>query len=120
MKGTDSSHVQTVGGTIDQYVNELRNRSKTCEVGGLTESLIKDRIVCGITDNNLRERLLRVSDLDLETALAAETVKSQAKELLNEASCNVDAVEKDALVFKRSKKRVSSLLTSPPAKAVSF
>lgn len=94
--------VQKMGENIDQYVNELRNRGKTCEFGGLTESLIKDRIVCGITDNGLRERLLRESDLDLEKALAlcraAETVRSQAKELLSDASCNVDAVKKDTQI----------------------
>lgn len=48
--------VQKTGETIDQYVTELRNRSKTCEFGGLTDSLIKDRLVCGISDNGLHER----------------------------------------------------------------
>ncbi len=91
--------MQRSGETIDQYVTELRHRSKTCEFGELTDSPIKDRIVCGIPDNGLRERLLREQDLDLdlEKALslcrAAETVKTQAKELLNE-SCTVDVVKK--------------------------
>lgn len=59
-------------------------------------SLIKDRIVCGTPDNSLRERHLREQGLYLEKALmlcsAAETVKSQAKELVSE-SCAVDAVK---------------------------
>lgn len=99
--------VQKMGETIDQYVNELRNRGKTCEFGGLTESLIKDRIVCGITDNGLRERLLREPDLDLGKALAlcraSETVKTQAKELLSDVSCNVDAVKRDAHKYHKHK-----------------
>lgn len=33
--------VQKTGEIIDHYVTELRNRSKTCEFGGLTDSLIK-------------------------------------------------------------------------------
>ncbi|KAK0143081.1 hypothetical protein N1851_018781 [Merluccius polli] len=74
--------------------------SKTYEFGGLTESLIKDRIVCGIPDNGLRERKLRGQDLNLGKAIAlcraAEAVKSQAKELISDGSCNVDAVRKDA------------------------
>lgn len=90
--------VQKTGETVDQYVTELRNRSKTCEFGGLTDSLIKDRLVCGIPDNGLRERLLREQDLNLEKAInmcrAAETVKTQAKELVSE-SCNVDAVRRE-------------------------
>lgn len=89
--------MQKSGETIDQYVTELKHRSKTCEFGELKDSLVKDRIVCGIPDNGLRERLLREQDLDLEKALslcrAAETVKTQAKELLNE-TCAVDVVKK--------------------------
>ncbi len=94
--------MQRSGETIEQYVTELRHRSKTCEFGELTDSLIKDRIVCGIPDNGLRERLLREQDLNLEKALslcrAAETVKTQAKELLNE-SCTVDVVKKSQTPF---------------------
>ncbi|CAI5671480.1 unnamed protein product [Oreochromis niloticus] len=90
--------VQKTGETIDQYVTELQNRSKTCEFGGLTDSLIKDRLVCGIPDNGLRERLLTEENLDLEKALtlcrAAGTVRAQAKELLSD-SYRVDAVNKN-------------------------
>uniref|UniRef100_A0A8C4RHI8 Gypsy retrotransposon integrase-like protein 1 n=1 Tax=Erpetoichthys calabaricus TaxID=27687 RepID=A0A8C4RHI8_ERPCA len=82
--------IQKQGETIDQYVTELRTRSKTCEFGELTESLIKDRIVCGIPDNALRERLLRELDLDLEKTVricrAAETIKVQVKEMCNEVN----------------------------------
>lgn len=89
--------MQRIGETIDQYVTELRHRSKTCKLGELTDSLIIDRIVWGIPDNRLRERLLREQDLDLEKVLllcrAAETVKTQAKELLNE-TCTVDVARK--------------------------
>ncbi|KAM4771141.1 LOW QUALITY PROTEIN: uncharacterized protein WCC33_002970 [Rhinophrynus dorsalis] len=89
--------MQKPGESIDQYVTELRNCSKTCEFGELTNSLIKDRTVCGIPDNGLKERLLREQDLDLEKALvlcrAAETVKSQAKKITNE-TCVVDQLRK--------------------------
>ena len=60
--------------------------------------MIKDRLVCRIPDNALRERLLREENLDLEKALklcgAAETVKAQAKELFSDG-CKVDAVNKN-------------------------
>ncbi len=56
---------QKTGETVDQYVTELRNRSKMCEFGGLTDSLIKDRLVCGIPNNSLRERLLREENLEM-------------------------------------------------------
>lgn len=50
---------QNPGNTFNLYLAELYTLSKTCEFGGLRDSLIKDRIVCEIADNGLRERLLR-------------------------------------------------------------
>ena len=50
---------QQPGETIDQYVTDLRNKANTCEFGELTESLIKDRIVCGIASDKTRSRLLK-------------------------------------------------------------
>ena len=44
---------------IDVYITELKVVSKQCEFGDLGDSLIRDRIVCGIKSNYLRERLLR-------------------------------------------------------------
>ena len=57
MKDRFFTRAQKPGETVEQHATELRNRSETCEFGGLTDSLIKDRLVCGIPDNGLRERL---------------------------------------------------------------
>ena len=57
------------GRTLDAFLLDLRNKAKTCEFGTLQDSLIKDRIVCGIDDKSIRERLLRDSDLTLEKAI---------------------------------------------------
>ena len=75
------------GRTIDAFVTDLRSKAKTCEFGDLQDSLIRDRIVCGIDDNNTRERLRRNNALTLEKAIdavrAAETSKTQTQELNN-------------------------------------
>ena len=63
----DFSCLQKTGETID--VTELRNRSKTLEFGRLTDSLIMDRLMCGIPDNGVWERLLREHYLNLEKAI---------------------------------------------------
>lgn len=34
--------------TIDNYVTDLKNKALQCEFGELKESLVRDRIVCGI------------------------------------------------------------------------
>ena len=47
----------------------LRKLSESCEFSTLKNSLIKDRIVLGISDTKTRERLLRVSYLTLEKAV---------------------------------------------------
>ena len=39
--------------SIDQYVTELRTKASTCEFGELCKSLIRERIVCGISCNIL-------------------------------------------------------------------
>jgi hypothetical protein len=79
------SHIQEEGQTIDDYVTELKTLSQHCEFGELKDSLIRDKIVIGVNDIKLRERLLKNLDLSLETAIqicrAAEEVKKQSKEI---------------------------------------
>ena len=68
------SRNQDSGESIDHYVTVLKNVANTCEFGALKESLIRDRIVFGIQDSSVRERLLRDAKLTLETAI--EKVRS--------------------------------------------
>lgn len=49
--------------SIENYVTELRMIAKTCNFGEIKDSFIRDRIVCGINNAGLRERLLRKKDL---------------------------------------------------------
>lgn len=63
--------------SIDEYVLRLRQLSESCEFGDLKDSLIRDRIVIGTSDEGGRERLLRerpVPDLDkvIQSLRAAE------------------------------------------------
>lgn len=60
---------QLVGETMDHFITDLRKLAKDCEFGELKESLIKDRIVCGLRDKELTMRLLRQDNLDLKTAI---------------------------------------------------
>ena len=63
------SRGQESGEPIDKYATVLRNMADSCEFKDLKDSLIRDRIVFGIADNNVRERLVRVPDLTLNKAL---------------------------------------------------
>ncbi|XP_046864316.1 uncharacterized protein K02A2.6-like [Xenia sp. Carnegie-2017] len=79
------THKQHDGVTFDAFVTELKRRSAQCEFGDLRESHIRDMIVIGVSDNPLRERLLRTETLTLENAIkigqASEATKQQAMTL---------------------------------------
>ena len=47
------------GRAFDVFLVDLRGQAKSCEFGTLEDSLIRDRVVCGIDEKSVRERLLR-------------------------------------------------------------
>ena len=79
------SRNQENGESIDHYVTVLKTLSDTCEFGNLKESLIRDRLVFGIQDNSVRERLLRDPELTLQSAIervrSAELTNAQLKQI---------------------------------------
>lgn len=77
---------------IDSYVTDLKNKAKDCEFGNLHNSLVKDHIVCGIINDQVRGRLLREADLSLEKAIdicrASEITTTQVKALTEDVEMN--------------------------------
>ncbi|KAL9987237.1 hypothetical protein ACROYT_G001509 [Oculina patagonica] len=71
---------------INAYVTELRKLARNCEFGELHDSIIRDRIVCSIRSNEVRKRLLREKDLNLEGAVemckSSEITENQAKNMV--------------------------------------
>ncbi|KAL9977219.1 hypothetical protein ACROYT_G014598 [Oculina patagonica] len=71
---------------IDAYVTELRKLARNCEFGELHDSIIRDRIVCGIRSIEVRKRLLREKDLNLDRAVemckSSEITENQAKNMV--------------------------------------
>lgn len=55
--------------TFDQYLTSLRELVRTCRFGAMEADLLKDRIVCGVYDNAVREKLLQRKDLNLDTCI---------------------------------------------------
>lgn len=54
---------------IESFVTALRLKAQSCNFGTLRDSMIRDQIVFGVEDKKLRERLLRETDLTLDTAI---------------------------------------------------
>ena len=82
----------------------MKTRSRSCELGDQTDSMIHDRIVLGVTDIRLKDRLLRESsELTLEKAAslcrAAEASAKRLKELRKQ---NADPPEPEVHVVKSS------------------
>lgn len=54
--------------TVDQFITRLYNLAEHCDYGTLKEELIRDRIVVGIRDLKLQQKLQLNSELTLEKA----------------------------------------------------
>ena len=79
---------QELNESVDAYVTALRTLAKTCNFGALEDSLIRDRIVIGVKDNQARKKLLQVSKLTLKDCIdicrSYETTSLQLKEINQE------------------------------------
>lgn len=58
-------------------MSDLRNKAKTCRFGELTDELIRDRLMCGVTNDGMRKILLRDSELTLTKAIDLSNSQSE-------------------------------------------
>ena len=69
--------------TVDDFITDLYQLAANCECGNLHDELIRDRIVVGIKDSELSEKLQMEATLTLEQAVTSvrqsEAVKKQQK-----------------------------------------
>ncbi len=76
--------------SIASYVAELRNISEHCDFQNTLEEMLRDRLVCGINDEQIQRRLLAESTLDFRKAMkistSMETAIKNAKDLTNQTS----------------------------------
>ena len=66
---------QQAGETFDQFYTHLCHISQTCEFENMVDQMIRDRIVVGVYNSNLRERLLRFGD-ELTLNKAVDTCRA--------------------------------------------
>lgn len=71
--------------SISEFIAELRKLSEHCNFGVQLESMLRDRLVCGILDEELQRKLLADPKLTLASALdislAGEAAQRQASEI---------------------------------------
>lgn len=87
---------QQEGETIDAYVTALRKMAKTCNFGTNEERMLRDRIVLGVRDDLVRQKLLEDRHLTLtsciEVCRAHESSHLQAKAIVSGTGATVDRV----------------------------
>ena len=85
--------------SIDAYVACLRSLAQTCGFCEcLADSLLRDRIVLGVKNNNLRKRLLQERKLDLKKCIdicrSSEAASSQLKNISDGTNDNTHDVNR--------------------------
>eukprot|EP00057_Strongylocentrotus_purpuratus_P020155 XP_011674629.1 PREDICTED: uncharacterized protein LOC105443305 [Strongylocentrotus purpuratus] len=85
-----NSRNQKKGESFSSYITDLKALVKDCEFGELENDLLKDRIVCGIQDQTLREKLLQVQDLNLKKCIdVCSVAENSANEMVElQAACS--------------------------------
>ena len=82
---------QALDETIDQYVSVLRTMAKTCGFCKcMAENLLMDRLLLGVCDDKMRERMMATHDLTLNKAV--DICKA-----MEAANCQMTALRKDTV-----------------------
>lgn len=93
---------QEEGELFDPFVTDLKRLVKSCEFGDQADSVVRDRIVLGVSDVGLQERMLRETDLSLAKAIelgkAAELSKQRSQTVQGQ---HVEIVQRDSAKYKR-------------------
>ena len=114
-----NSRNQREGESVDSFITELYGLARYCNFGALKYELIRDRIVVGLRNCDLSEKLQLDTKLTLEKAInlarQRETVKQQQSILDNgfkSKAANVDSIAKGK---PRKKKEDNFKEKTPPS-----
>jgi hypothetical protein len=115
-----NSATQKPSESVDEFYPRLRQLAESCEFGELKDSLIRERIVIGTTDDLGGERLLRsrpTPELDavVESLRAAEVCRAHKQVITGKTETVVDHVRqngnlRDTIGDARDKARCVQLL----------
>ena len=109
--------MQQEGEAVDEFIADLYRLVEHCKYGDLQDELVRDRIVVGLRDSELSEKLQLTSGLTLEAAVTqarqSESVKTQQKVVRDEV--NVDQLHSrpGASVSRRCSKPATSKRRKP-------
>ncbi|UYV64396.1 hypothetical protein LAZ67_3000523 [Cordylochernes scorpioides] len=82
---------------IMEFITELKHLAQECEFESLTESLIRDRLIIGILDRELKRKLLEDSQLTLPRAISIA--------MISESTCSQVASLNEQTMIENFEKR---------------
>lgn len=90
---------QDQGETFDLFYTEIRRLVKNCNYKEQESRMLRDRIVIGVSDKKLQEKLLAINDLTLDKAVdmcrASELAKAQARAMQQPGAVEVISKQQD-------------------------
>ena len=92
-----NQRIQQEGESVESFVTDLYALLETCNYGELTNEMVRDRIVVGIRDDSVAERLQIDHELTLDKAISiaqqGETLKKQQPTVRMQQQQEVVSVE---------------------------
>ena len=93
--------------TIATYISELRKLTRDCEFGTTLEDMLRDRLVCGVRNNKIQQKLLSEATLTFEQAVtlssAMERAERNLKDLHESQDLSVHAFQSPTNCFRCGK-----------------
>ena len=79
------------GESVKGYIEELRKLSEHCDFRDKLDEKLRDKLVCGLNDQRIQQKLLSIRELTttVDNAVAMEEAVKSAREL-HGASCRVE------------------------------
>ncbi|UYV79770.1 K02A2.6-like [Cordylochernes scorpioides] len=93
--------------SFNDFLTRIKLQIANCKYAVMSDELLKDRIVVGIINNEIRERLLSEADLNLEKAtqicIACENATNQMKHVLSDSDKQVAVTKMNSKKWEDSK-----------------
>ena len=91
-----NKRVQEPGESFDHYLTDIIKQAGRCQYGRLRDELVRDRLVSGIQNDRIREKLLSKNDLTLTKAIqllkSSEATQLQARDMAIPEANTVKAI----------------------------
>ncbi|KAK7102732.1 hypothetical protein V1264_020913 [Littorina saxatilis] len=95
-----NSRVQNSGETVEEFVRALQSLVVHCHYAD-TEDQVRDRLVIGLRDQRLKEKLQLQNDLTLERVITMARQQKQLKEQMKEQSQKLEKLDIDGASHRR-------------------